>query len=211
MPRKKPKKKIVANSSTEAGFALMWAVALLIFTSILSVAMYYFVMSNSKQVINQSVEMSTFYVAESGIELANAFLANKIPVNKNKLKLANNYYISGTYYSKTDLLTKISEKDNENITILDVIGSSTDTLYLGDDPDASSDSLKLFIPNKKEAIGEVYVTIARENGFGTDWVVIKSTGTYYVSANEKKSKTTVVRIDVNNHGHVKREYFDGKQ
>ncbi len=208
------KKRVSIDQANEAGFALIWAMALLIFTSILSVAMYHFVMSNTKQVINQSVQMSSYYVAESGIELASAFLANKIPDNKSSLQLNYHYNIGGHVYNRNDLLTKLGEKENKNITMMDVISSSNNTLYLGDDPDTLADNLKLFIPNKKDAIGEIYVTIAKEAGFGTDWLVVKSTGTYYKSGTaggEREITTAVMRIDVNNHGHIEREYFDGKQ
>ncbi len=194
----------------ESGMALMWAIALLIFTSIFSIALYRYTISNTKIGIEQSKDMSAFYIAEAGIELANTFLQKTIVDGNGTQVIPLTQSPVSTVEGKR---LKDLTDTGQTIRMIDVIPYSSDTLELGAPyvAGASGTSNKLFLPyntDASKAVGEVYVTIKVVPSVSSSMIEVTSVGTFYIDKahNNVETATSIMKIDVNNHLHIEREY-----
>ncbi len=192
----------------EKGMALIWAMILLVFTTVLAVAIYRLNMSNSKMVVEQSKDISSYYIAESGIEMAEIFL-NKTIVDENGTRT---YELTQTTTGTPSVGKRLADLANASMEIkmIDVIPYIDDKLVLGSEYSQSGN--KLYLPeakNKATAEGEVYVTIEADKtqaSSGTVWIKITSIGTYYIGNDKVETSTAVMKIDANNHNRIEREY-----
>ncbi len=148
---------------SDSGMALVWAIILLIFTTTLSIIIFSYTKNNVGETMSQSEQLSAFYVAESGIELAFTALNTDVDAtsysNTSKVKLID--VLTSTSQPEITLKDKMITynsqdigKVNVSIKVVEESGktwikiASQGIYFLGGDDSVATSIMKIDIHNR---------------------------------------------------------------